>query len=355
MAQFNNVLIYVLIAAAAVSALLGEIVDAAVIVGVVVINAAIGFIQEDGAGAQRHPRACCRSTPPWCATAAQTLPAEELVPGDLVTSASGDRVPADLRLIRARNLQIEGGADRRIGAVQKSVEPVAADAASVTGHPRWRSPEPWSPWGRGTGLVVGTGRRHRDRPHQHHDRRCRDAGDAASGADDRVRPLAHRGIVVLGGSGLRVGVWLRGLAADAFMAAVGIAVAAIPEGLPAVMTITLAIGVTTHGPAQRDHPAPARGRNPGLGQGHLLGQDRHPDPQRDDGARASRPRPADYEVEGIGYQPEGGFLGTARTGRPAAADPAAEIGRRRLLMQRRRPEDRTASGIWNGDPTDGRC
>ena len=69
-AQFNNILILVLIAAAAVSALLGEIVDAMVIVGVIVINALIGFIQEGKAEqALNAIRGCCRSTPPWCATA----------------------------------------------------------------------------------------------------------------------------------------------------------------------------------------------------------------------------------------------------------------------------------------------
>ena len=148
-----------LIAAAAVSALLGEIVDAAVIVGVVVINAAIGFIQE---GKAEQALNAIRRMLSLNATVVRdgkrlTIPAEELVPGDLVRLASGDRVPADLRLIAARNLQIEELAlTGESVPVQKSVEPVAADAALGD-----RSPSAWSgtlvTMGQGTGVVVGTG------------------------------------------------------------------------------------------------------------------------------------------------------------------------------------------------------
>ena len=86
-----------------------------------------------------------------------TIPAEELVPGDLVHLASGDRVPADLRLITARNLQIEELAlTGESVPVQKSIEPVATDAALGD-----RSSSAWSgtlvTMGQGTGLVVGTG------------------------------------------------------------------------------------------------------------------------------------------------------------------------------------------------------
>ena len=246
-AQFNNILILVLIAAAAVSALLGEIVDAVVIVGVVVINAAIGFIQE---GKAEQALNAIRSMLSLNAAVVRdgrrmTIPAEDLVPGDLVHLASGDRVPADLRLITARNLQIEESAlTGESVPVQKSVEPVAADAALGD-----RSSSAWSgtlvTMGQGTGLVVGTG----------------DATEIGristmiAGVETLATPLLAQmavfgrwltgAILVLAAFAFAVGVWLRGLPmTEMFMAAVGIAVAAIPEGLPAVMTITLAIGVT---------------------------------------------------------------------------------------------------------------
>ncbi|HYI70976.1 MAG TPA: HAD-IC family P-type ATPase, partial [Skermanella sp.] len=158
-AQFNNILILVLIAAATVSALLGEIVDAAVIVGVVAINAAIGFIQE---GKAEQALNAIRSMLSLNASAVRdgkrrTIPAEELVPGDLVHLASGDRVPADLRLISSRNLQVEESAlTGESVPVQKSVEPVAPDAALGD-----RTSSAWSgtlvTMGQGTGVVVATG------------------------------------------------------------------------------------------------------------------------------------------------------------------------------------------------------
>lgn len=107
--QFHNVLIYVLIAASAVTAMLGHWVDASVILGVVLINAVIGFVQEGKAEnalqairQMLSPNAMVRRDGQQI-----TIPATELVPGDIVLLQSGDKVPADLRLIRAKGLQIQ--------------------------------------------------------------------------------------------------------------------------------------------------------------------------------------------------------------------------------------------------------
>ncbi len=359
-AQFNNILILVLIAAAAVSALLGEIVDAAVIVGVVAINAAIGFIQE---GKAEQALNAIRSMLSLNASAVRdgkrrTIPAEELVPGDLVHLASGDRVPADLRLISSRNLQVEELAlTGESVPVQKSVEPVAAGRGA-------RRPDVLGMVGNagddGAGDRGGGrhGRRHRDRPDQHHDRRRRDDGDAAAGADGGLRPLADRRHPGARGSRLR-----------------GRRLAARPShdrdvhggrrhrggrhpGRPARRHDHHAGDRRhPHGPAQRDHPPAARRRDAGFGQRHLLRQDRHPDPQRADGAPGrdgggrvrrrrhrlrARGRLRQGRCAGHGPRRRSGLAGD-RPRRPAVQRRGAQRPRRRLAGGRR-PDRRRAAG-----------
>jgi magnesium-transporting ATPase (P-type) len=354
-AQFNNILILVLIAAAAVSALLGEIVDAAVIVGVVVINAAIGFIQE---GKAEQALNAIRRMLSLNATVVRdgkrlTIPAEELVPGDLVRLASGDRVPADLRLIAARNLQIEESAlTGESVPVQKSVEPVAADAALGD-----RSPSAWSgtlvTMGQGTGVVVGTG----------------DATEIGristmiAGVETLATPLLAQmaafgrwltgAILLLAGLAFVIGVWLRGLPmAEMFMAAVGIAVAAIPEGLPAVMTITLAIGVTRM--ARRNAIIRRLPAVETLGSVSVICSDKTGTLTRNElTVRRVATAEAIYDVEGTGYEPEGGFFKDAGPV-DATSDPAlVEIARAALLCNDAGLSER--DGVWRleGAPTDG--
>lgn len=355
-AQFNNILILVLIAAAAVSALLGEIVDAAVIVGVVAINAAIGFIQE---GKAEQALNAIRSMLSLNASAVRdgkrlTIPAEELVPGDLVHLASGDRVPADLRLISSRNLQIEESAlTGESVPVQKSIEPVPADAALGD-----RTSSAWSgtlvTMGQGTGVVVGTG----------------DATEIGristmiAGVETLATPLLAQmavfgrwltaAILVLAALAFAVGVWLRGLPmTDMFMAAVGIAVAAIPEGLPAVMTITLAIGVTRM--ARRNAIIRRLPAVETLGSVSVICSDKTGTLTRNElTVRRVATAEAAYGVDGTGYEPEGAF---ARDGAPVtdpAADPALlEIARAALLCNDAGLTSQ--DGVWHveGAPTDG--
>ena len=131
-AQFHNVLIYVLIASGLVTALLGHWVDSAVILGVVVINAIIGFIQEGKAeralDAIRHmlsQQAMVKRDGQFV-----SLPADQLVPGDIVLLQSGDKVPADLRLFKLRELRIEEAMlTGESVPVEKSLEPVTENAA----------------------------------------------------------------------------------------------------------------------------------------------------------------------------------------------------------------------------------
>jgi len=244
--QFHNVLIYVLIAAAIVTAFLGHWVDAGVIFGVVLINAFIGFVQEGKAeNALRAIRQMLSPNAMVRRGARQvSIPAVNLVPGDIVVLQSGDKVPADLRMLRAKGLQIQEAAlTGESLAVEKQVEPVQSRA--VLGD---RSSMSFSgtlvTHGQGTGIVVETGVNteigHISEMVQH----------VESLTTPLLRQMAQFGrwltvaIMLIAMVTFVFGILLRDYqAADMFLAAVSLAVAAIPEGLPAIMTITLAIGV----------------------------------------------------------------------------------------------------------------
>jgi magnesium-transporting ATPase (P-type) len=244
--QFHNVLIYVLIAAAVVTLVLGQWVDSAVIFGVVVINAIIGFVQE---GKAERALDAIRGMLSPCAQVLregrrQSLPAAQLVPGDIVFLVSGDRVPADLRLVELRSLRIEEAAlTGESVPVEKSCDPVGTDA--LLGD---RSSMAFAgtlvTYGQGTGVVTATG------PATEIGRISAMLADVATLETPLTRRMAVFGrwltvaILALAGGSFAFGTLLRNYTAtEMFMAAVGLAVAAIPEGLPAILTITLAIGV----------------------------------------------------------------------------------------------------------------
>jgi magnesium-transporting ATPase (P-type) len=246
LSQFNNVLIYVLIGAGVVTLLLQHLLDAAVIFGVVLVNALIGFVQEgkaeDALAAIRgmlSPQARVlrdgRST---------TVDAAALVQGDVVLLKAGDKVPADLRLLSIKGMEIEEAAlTGESVPVAKNTELLALDkpladrdcmaySGTLVTH------------GQGSGVVVATG----------------DATEIGrisamvAGVEQLATPLLRQmaqfghwltvAILILAGISFAFGLLVRGYSAeDMFLASVGLAVAAIPEGLPAIMTITLAIGV----------------------------------------------------------------------------------------------------------------
>ncbi|MBX3491624.1 MAG: cation-transporting P-type ATPase [Parvibaculum sp.] len=246
LAQINNLLIYVLIAAAALSLAIGHAIDAAVILAVVIVNTAIGFFQE---GKAEDALAAIRGMIDPEASVMRdghrvAVKAEEVVPGDIVLIEAGDRVPADLRLTRARNLKLDEAAlTGESVPVDKSVEAVAA-GADLGDRSSMAFSGIIAVAGLGVGVAVATGTR---------TELGRISGMLAEVVELKT-PLVrqmdefarHITFAVLTAAVLvfAVAVWLRAYALpDAFMAVVGLFVAAIPEGLPAIMTITLAIGV----------------------------------------------------------------------------------------------------------------
>jgi len=246
LAQFHNVLIYVLIVSAAITLALGHWVDAGVIAGVIVINAIVGFIQE---GKAEEALDAIRKMLSLSALVLRggerrSLPAEQLVPGDVVLLASGDKVPADLRLLEARNLRIdEALLTGESVPAEKSVAPVEV-GARLGDRACLAFSGTMVTYGHAVGVVVATGS-------------ATEIGrisELLETVEEISTPLTRQlavfgrwltaAILLLAGATFAFGYFLRGFsAADMFLAAVGIAVAAIPEALPAIMTVALAIGV----------------------------------------------------------------------------------------------------------------
>ncbi|MFF5262346.1 cation-translocating P-type ATPase [Actinomadura viridis] len=243
--QFHSPLIYVLLVSAAVTALLGDRVDAAVIMGVVVANALVGFAQE--ARAERALVALAAMTRTVTTVVRdgrpRRLPSDALVRGDLVTLEAGDKVPADLRLVRASELQVDES------ALTGESAPVAKDPGSALGDAvladrrNMAYSGTFATYGQGAGIVTATGA-------------ATEIGLVHRLVDQATAvrtPLTRKiarfsrvvtvAILALAAVTFAVGV-LRGQGvAEMVTAAVALAVGAIPEGLPALVTITLAFGV----------------------------------------------------------------------------------------------------------------
>ncbi len=244
--QFHNVLIYVLLAAAIVTALMGHWLDTSVIAGVAVLNALIGFIQEGKAESALKAIRGLLSVSAVVVRGGEKLqiPAEELVPGDIVLLASGDRVPADLRLLETRNLRIDES------SLTGESQPAAKDTEKAgPGTPLGdRSGIAFSGTlvasGRGKGVVTATGS----------ETELGKVNLLVSEVEKTTTPLLQQiarfgrlltGIILAGGAAVFLfGLLVRGMGAEeTFMTMVAVAVAAIPEGLPAIISITLALGV----------------------------------------------------------------------------------------------------------------
>ncbi len=244
--HLHNILIYVLLSAAVITALLGHVVDTVVIITVVIINAFIGFLQEGKAekamDAIRHMLALRAFV--VRDGKRQTIKAEQLVPGDIVLLEAGDKLPADLRFLKTHRLQIqESILTGESMAVDKHSKPVVADAALGDRFCIGYSGTTVTT-GQGMGVVIATGSQ----------TEIGRISGLLSGVQTLTTPLVLQMAVfarwltsfILGISTLLLlfGFFvLQHDFADLFIAVVGILVAAIPEGLPAVLSITLAVGV----------------------------------------------------------------------------------------------------------------
>ena len=244
--QFHQPLIYILIGAGLITAALQEWVDSGVIFGVVLVNAIIGFIQE--AKAVSALAALAKTMTSEATVLRQGVKKRvssiELVPGDIVFLQSGDKVPADMRFFQIRDLQIDESAlTGESVPVEKSVNQLGHDTV-LADRKNMAYGSTLVTYGQGAGIVTATG------DHSEVGRISRLISSAQDLATPLTRKIDHFShillYVILGLAVVTVGVGLlRGQPLfDMFMAAVALAVGAIPEGLPAAVTITLAIGVS---------------------------------------------------------------------------------------------------------------
>ncbi|MFP4359982.1 MAG: HAD-IC family P-type ATPase [Alphaproteobacteria bacterium] len=352
--QFKNVLIYALLAAAVLAAAIGHELDALVILAVVLVNAAIGFVQEGRA--ESALAALSQMLEPEARVLRggrrRTVAAATLVPGDVVLLEAGERVPADLRLVEARELKVdEAILTGESVAADKQTAPVPASAALGD-----RTSMAFS----GTLVVAGTAR----------------GVVAATGADTELgrisallggvetlkTPLLRQmdafgrrlTLIILGlaAAVFAVAVGLRGYPfGEAFMAVVGLAVAAIPEGLPAVMTITLAIGterLAAKNAIIRRLPAVET-----LGSVSVIGSDKTGTLTKNE-MTAAVIALADHElaIEGAGYRPEGAFRRDGARVDPRALPASEQLLRGGLLCNDAELVRTDDDWRAEGDPTE---
>ncbi len=245
-AQLNNVLVYVLLAAGFVKLMVGLWLDAAVILGVVILNALLGFFQEGKAEKALDSIRNMLSAEARTIRGGETrlIPAEELVPGDVVLLELGDRIPADLRLVEVKNLRTEEAAlTGELVPIEKTTSAVP-EKATVGDREGMAFSGTLVSSGRGTGVVVATGS----------ETELGRINQLMAGVSALDTPLLRQikkfgyaitaVIAVVAAIVFAYGRWVRGMDfVPIFQAVVSIAVSVIPEGLPALITVTLAIGV----------------------------------------------------------------------------------------------------------------
>jgi magnesium-transporting ATPase (P-type) len=246
LSQLNNILVYVLLVAGFVKLMLGLWVDAAIIFGVVLLNTLLGFIQEGKAEKALDSIRKMLSTESTTVRGgeARMIPAEDLVPGDVVLLESGDKVPADLRLVDVKNLRTEEAAlTGESVPTTKTSEPVPA-SATVGDRESMAFSGTMVVSGRATGVVVATGSA------TELGRINQMLASVSALETPLLRQIKRFGYAITIAIGVACvvifayGRWAKGMDFIVlFQAVVAIAVAAIPEGLPALITITLAIGV----------------------------------------------------------------------------------------------------------------
>ena len=351
--QFHNILVYILLGAGFIKLLVSLWLDAGVILGVVVLNGLLGFVQEGRAEKALDSIRTMLSAEARCARDGEVrlIPAEELVPGDVVLLESGDKVPADIRLTEVKNLRTEEAAlTGESVPVDKTTEPVS-EKATVGDREGMAFSGTLVASGRGRGVVVATGA----------DTELGRINQLIAGVSSLDTPLLRQikrfgyGItwVIAGISVLMFayGHWIRHITfIDIFQSVISAAVSIIPEGLPALITVTLAIGVQRM--ARRHAIIRRLPAVETLGSVSRICSDKTGTLTLMEMMVVSAvTADASYVVTGEGYAPEGEVR---ENGKPAGEDATLTLmGRVALLCND--AELRREDGGWvvEGDPTEG--
>jgi magnesium-transporting ATPase (P-type) len=353
--QFHDVLIYVLLGATVVTALLGHWIDAQVILAVVLINAIIGFLQEGKA--ENALEAIRDMLAPKASVIRegqrQTVPGGELVPGDIVLLEAGARVPADIRLLDVKSLKIdEAVLTGESVAVEKAILPVGA-AVPLGDRSSMAFSGTLVTYGQGKGVVVATG--------------AQTEIGRISGMLSEVTtlqtPLTRQmgvfakwltgAILGLAALVLAFGLLIRDYGfTEIFMAVVGLTVAAIPEGLPAILTITLAIGV--QGMARRNAIVRRLPAIETLGSVSVICSDKTGTLTRNEMAVVSVATAKRlFTVSGVGYAPLGGFSLDGREVEVREYPLLQEMTRAALLCNEASLQEVNGQWTIEGDPMEG--
>lgn len=308
--QFDNMLIYVLLSSAAITAMMKHWVDSGVIFGVVFINAVIGFIQE---GKAEKAMEAIRSILTFDASVLRggrrtTIPADEIVPGDIVLVESGDKIPADMRLTRVKELRVEEAIlTGESVPVEKMIAPLKTETL-LAERLNMIFAGTFVTSGQAAGVVVATGGR----------TEIGRISEMVSKVETLQTPLLKKiahfakqltvAILSVAVIVFFYGVFVKAQPVkDMFLAAVGLAVAAIPEGLPAIVTITLAIGV--HRMAKRNAIIRRLPAVETLGSVTVICSDKTGTLTRNE-MTVTAVITADgmFEATGVGYDPKGDFF-----------------------------------------------
>ena len=353
--QFHDVLIYVMLGAAVITALLGHWIDTGVLLAAVLVNAAIGFVQEGRA--ETALDAIRRMLSLQAAVLRdgerREVPADALVPGDVVLLASGDKVPADVRLLTARGLRVDEAAlTGESDPVDKDAAPVAA-AAPLAERRDMAYSGTLVVSGVASGLVVATGRATEIGSIGTMLEQVREAGTPL------LRQMAAFGrrlalvILLMAALTFAIGVFWRGEpVGQMFLMVVALVASAIPEGLPAITTITLALGVRRM--ARRHAIVRRLPAVEALGAVSVICSDKTGTLTRNE-MTVQRVVTAErvFEVSGAGYAPDGGLQVAGRAGEADAEPVIGELARAVLLCND--AALRHEGGAWrvDGDPTEG--
>lgn len=355
LSQFHDVLIYVLLGAATITAIMADWVDSGVIFGVVLINALIGFVQEGKAekAVDAISKILTHESMVLRDGRKITVSVDDLVPGDIVFLKSGDKVPADLRLIQVKDLQVEEAAlTGESVPVEKSTDPVSADA-SLGDRSSMAFSGTLVSHGQGSGIVVATGV---DTELGRISTMLTEVQTLKTRLTQQMTETSQwltGAILVLAMLNMIFGLAVRSFSLkELFFASVALAVAAIPEGLPAIITITMAIGVqrmSKRNAIIRRLPAVET-----LGSVTVICSDKTGTLTRNEMTVTTIITSENfYRVEGVGYEPNGGFTILDRNIGPEKDALLQELARASALCNEGALLQHEGQWHVQGDPTDG--